>query len=316
MSTIAMANTDKRIDTFNLYRARLFGVAYRMLGIRADAEDVVQETYIRWHKADISEIEIPEAWLVTVTTRLAIDRLRKLSSQRETYIGPWLPEPLIMDPAMSQETRAETASDVSIAFMVMLERLSPIERAVFLLHDVFDIAHAEIAKIVAKSETAVRQMVSRARTRVRTDRTRFEADEASRSKLIRKFITASYAGDEQTLMSIFAEDVAMMSDGGGKVNAARRLVSGNKRLSHLFAITVPKAGDRMTIFEADINGEPGIIEFLDGEPFSATTFTIEAGQISSIYRVMNPDKLVALVNLDRKLFRDELSHMGDSDRLL
>jgi RNA polymerase sigma-70 factor, ECF subfamily len=307
MSTIAMANTDKRIDIFNLHRARLFGVAYRMLGIRADAEDVVQETYIRWHKADISEIEIPEAWLVTVTTRLAIDRLRKLSSQRETYIGPWLPEPLIVDPAMSQETRAETASDVSIAFMVMLERLSPIERAVFLLHDVFDIAHAEIAKIVAKSETAVRQMVSRARTRVRTDRTRFEADEASRSKLIRKFITASYAGDEQTLMSIFAEDAAMMSDGGGNVNAARRLVSGNKR---------PKAGDRMTIFEADINGEPGIIEFLDGEPFSATTFTIEAGQISSIYRVMNPDKLVALVNLDRKLFRDELSHMGDSDRLL
>ena len=164
---MAVVRRDDGVEVFDRNRGRLFGIAYRMLGTRPDAEDIVQDAYLRWHNADRAEIESADAWLTTVATRLSIDRLRKASVQRETYIGPWLPEPLIVDPADSPEAAAEIRSDVSLAFMVMLERLSPMERAVFLLHDVFDFAHAEIAKIVAKSETAVRQIVSRARARVR-----------------------------------------------------------------------------------------------------------------------------------------------------
>ena len=291
----------EKIELFDAHRPRLFGIAYRMLGTRDDAEDILQETYLRLHSADMSEIENSEAWLVTVATRLSIDRLRKASVQRETYIGPWLPEPLIIDSAMSPEMQAETASNVSLAFMVLLERLSPLERAIFLLHDVFDFAHAEIARVVAKSETAVRQIVSRARTRVRSERARFEGDNASRSDLIRKFMAASYAGDEQMLMSIFADDVALTSDGGGKVNAARRTVYGNKRLTRLYTITTSKYRERLYAELVTINGEPGVVEFADGEVFAATTFSVSDGKITAIYRVMNPDKLQGIHSIEKKV---------------
>jgi RNA polymerase sigma-70 factor (ECF subfamily) len=297
-----MIGAENKTDVFDQYRPRLFGIAYRMLGTRDDAEDILQEAYIRWHSADRETIESPEAWLVSVVTRLAIDRLRKAYVQRETYIGPWLPEPLVTDPAMSPEVRAEFKSDVSTAFMVMLERLSPPERAVFLLHDVFEMAYAEIARIVAKSEEAVRQIVSRARTRVRSDKQRFKADEKSRASLIKKFIDASHAGDEKTLMSIFAEDVALTSDGGGVVNAARRTIYGSKRLTRLYTLTIGKLRDNYHLATqmTTINGEPGIIEFLDGKPFAATTFSIAEGKIMSIYRVMNPEKLKTMENLAEK----------------
>jgi RNA polymerase sigma-70 factor (ECF subfamily) len=199
--------------------------------------------------------------------------------------------------------------------MVLLERLSPLERAVFLLHDVFDFAHAEIARVVAKSETAVRQIVSRARTRVRSDKTRFEPDEVSRTNLIKKFITASYAGDEQTLMSIFADDVALTSDGGGKVNAARRVIYGSKRLSRLYTLPVAKHRDHLRSFVVMMNGEASLIEFADGLPLAATSFSILDGKITAIYRVMNPDKLKALENLDAKLIDAQVSQFPGSDRL-
>jgi RNA polymerase sigma-70 factor, ECF subfamily len=297
-----MIDIENKTDIFQRYRPRLFGIAYRMLGTRDDAEDILQEAYIRWHAVDLEEIESPEAWLVSVVTRLSIDRLRKAYVQREIYIGPWLPEPLVVDPAMSPEIRAELKSDVSLAFMVMLERLSPLERAVFLLHDVFDLAYAEIARIVAKSEEAVRQIVSRARARVRIDKQRFEANEKSRESLIKKFISASYAGDEKTLMSIFAEDVALTSDGGGIVSAARKTIYGNKRLTRLYTLTIGKLRDsyRLNAEMATINGKPGIIEFLDGKPFAATTFSITEGKIAAVYRVMNPEKLTAMENIPQK----------------
>lgn len=281
----------EKIDVFNAHRPRLFGLAYRMLGTRADAEDVVQDTYIRLHNAELAVIENPEAWLVTVATRIAIDRLRKASARRESYIGPWLPEPLIIDKQRSPEIEAEMASDVSLAFMVMLERLSPTERAVFLLHDVFDLAHAEIARIVAKSETAVRQIVSRARVRVRRDEARFEPSENERSNLIKTFVDASHAGDANTLLSIFADNVALTSDGGGRVNAARRTVYGRERLTRLYTLTVGKHRDHLRAEIVTINGEPGVVEYADGEMVSATSFTIVEGEITAIYRMMNPDKL-------------------------
>jgi len=314
METMAVVRRDDGVEVFDRNRGRLFGIAYRMLGTRADAEDIVQDAYLRWHNADRDEIGSADAWLTTVVTRLSIDRLRKVSVQRETYIGPWLPEPLIVDPSISPEAAAELRSDVSLAFMVMLQRLSPLERAVFLLHDVFDFAHAEIAKIVAKSETAVRQIVSRARARVRGGRPRFEAGPAERSDLIRKFVTASYSGDPQTLTAIFADDIALTSDGGGKVNAAKRIVRGVKRLVNLHTVAVTKYGGRLSAYMIELNGEPGLIEFADGIPFSATSFSIEDGKITAFYRVMNPDKLAAFAGLEEKLGGSFLSQRHGDDR--
>lgn len=305
---------DERVEVFDRNRPRLFGIAYRMLGTRADAEDILQEAYIRWHNADRASIDSPDAWLTTVVTRLSIDRLRKVSVQRETYIGPWLPEPLVVDPAISPEAAVELRSDVSLAFMVMLERLSPLERAVFLLHDVFDFAHAEIARIVAKSEAAVRQIVTRARSRVQTDRVRFQADAEERSSLIRKFIAASYAGDAQTLLSIFADDIQLTSDGGGKANAAQRTISGSERLARLHTVAIGKYPGRLSAYMVEVNGEPGLAEFADGVPFAVTSVQVENGKIIAFYRVMNPDKLTLLAGKEDKLIDARVSQREGVDR--
>lgn len=288
-----MITDEKKVETFRQYRTRLFGIAYRMLGITADAEDILQEAYIRWHHADEEEIETPEAWLVTIVTRLSIDRLRKASRERETYIGPWLPEPLIISDAPSPEEKMEFASDLSLAFMVLLERLSPLERAAFLLHDIFDCDYSDIARIVGKSETASRQIIHRARTRVRTDKPRFEANDQERQTLIKKFAAASYAGDEQTLLSLFSDEITMMSDGGGKVNAARKIIHGKHRLARLFSMSGEKHGAHLKNVFDTINGEPGLLTFYQDKIFAATVFELTDGKISAIYRVMNPDKLKA-----------------------
>ena len=314
MQYSAVAEVEEKAATFNRFRPKLFGIAYRMLGTRDDAEDIVQEAYIRWHKADESEIETPEAWLVTVTTRLSIDRLRRASTERVTYIGPWLPEPIVVDAAASPEERAELASDLSLAFMALLERLSPTERAVFLLHDVFDCDYPEIARAVGKSEVAARQIASRARARVRNDRIRFQADESERADLIRKFAAASYAGNEKTLASLFAENIALTSDGGGKITAARRTVYGNRRIARLFSLTFFKYRDYFKVRLANINGQIGLLEFVNGIPFAATNFEIENGKIVGLYRVMNPDKLRSLTEIDNDSLVD-LSQLADPPRL-
>jgi RNA polymerase sigma-70 factor, ECF subfamily len=295
-----MISDEKKVEIFRRHRARLFGIAYRMLGTHAEAEDILQEAYIKWHQAKADEIETPEAWLVTVVTRLSIDRLRKASNERETYIGPWLPEPLVVSDAPSPEEEVELASNLSLAFMVLLERLSPLERAVFLLHDIFDCGYADIARIVGKTETASRQIVTRARTRVRTDKPRFEADEKERAKLIKKFSAAAYAGDEKTLLALFSDEVSMMSDGGGKVTAARKIVHGKTKLARLFAISGAKFGAAAKDIPYPINGELGVLTFYEGKIFAATTFDVEDGKISAVYRVMNPDKLKAFEELDMK----------------
>lgn len=284
-----MSSDEKKVEIFREHRPRLFGIAYRMLGIRDDAEDILQEAYIRWHKADAEEIETPEGWLVTVVSRLSIDRLRKASVERETYIGPWLPEPILT--GLSPAEEMEMASDLSIAFLVMLERLSPIERAVFLLHDIFDRGYDEIARIVGKSEAAARQMIHRARERVRRDKTRFKADDAERRRLVRQFAAATAAADEQSLLGLFAEDVMLMSDGGGVVSAAKKIVYGRKRLANLFSVTARKYDVKIEFFLSEINGELGVITFVDGVVEGVNTFEIESGEIIALYRVMNPEKL-------------------------
>jgi RNA polymerase sigma-70 factor, ECF subfamily len=283
-----------KLELFDRHRPRLFAIAYRMLGTRDDAEEIVQEAYIRWHQAAAGEIQSPEAWLVTATTRLSIDRLRKAYMQRETYIGPWLPEPLFDSGQTSPQGDAELASSLSMAFMVMLERLSPAERAVFLLHDVFDLGHAEIARIMEKAEPAVRQMLHRARTRVRTDKPRFHPDPTEHRKLVERFSVAAYTADENALLELFSPDIAVTSDGGGKITAARKIITGLGKVVRLFVVAVAGHADRITRELKEINGEPGIVEFYDGHIFAANTFSSENGKITAIYRVMNPDKLKAI----------------------
>ena len=295
-----MLSDEEKVEIFKRHRARLFGIAYRMLGTHAESEDILQEAYLKWHQADAERIETPEAWLVTIVTRLSIDRLRKASNERETYIGPWLPEPLAVSDAPTPEEEVELASNLSLAFMVLLERLSPIERAAFLLHDIFDCGYADIARIVGKTETASRQLIHRARERVRADKPRFEASERERAKLIKKFSAAAYAGDEKTLLALFSDEISMISDGGGKVTAARKVVTGRKKLAHALAMFGAKAGAALSNKLYRINGELGLLTFYEGKIFSATTFEFDEGKISAVYRVMNPDKLTAFAQLSMK----------------
>src|SRR5262249_28422460 len=214
---------DSRTTVFTQNRPRLYGIAYRMLGSRADAEDMLQEAYLRWHRSDPERVQTPQAWLVTTVTRLCIDRLRAARTEREAYVGPWLPEPLIGE-SPPADRGAELASDLSVAFLVVLERLAPEERAAFLLHDVFDCEYAEIARILGKSETACRQIVHRAREHVRRERPRFHVSEAARAKLLERFVAALRAQDHSALLALFAQDATWTSDGGGKTKAARKVV--------------------------------------------------------------------------------------------
>ena len=288
---MAAAYPVRRVAVFEELRRRLFGIAYRMIGTKADAEDIVQEAYLRWHQADTEEIRSAEAWLVSVVTRLSIDKLRRASVERETYIGPWLPEPLIASAAPTPEEELETAGDLSMAFMVLLERLTPIERAAFLLHDVFDCAYPMIANILQKSEAACRQIVHRARTRVRTRQARFKATNAARRSLINQFTAAADAGDNVTLSSLFAKDATLTSDGGGVVPAARKVVHGPSRIARLYLVLGKKLGPRLRKRIVTINGEPGLALYLDEVPFATVSFETDGGSITALYTVLNPHKL-------------------------
>jgi RNA polymerase sigma-70 factor (ECF subfamily) len=286
-----MDNLTFETSEFAKTRNRLFSIAYRMLGSTADAEDMIQETYLRWHQAKKDEIRSPEAWLVSVLTRLCIDRLRSATLERETYTGPWLPEPLFAETPASPEENLELAADLSMAFMVLLERLAPVERAAFLLHDVFDFEYPEVSRILEKSEAACRQVVHRARERVRRDRPRFHPSRDELFSLIERFNSAVSAGDEETVLSMFAEDATLTSDGGSKVNAARKVVLGRQRIARLFVVLDRKLSGRMTRSIVNINGEPGLITYLDGKPLSATSFEMDGERIAALYHVLNPDKL-------------------------
>lgn len=288
---VAAAYPARRAAVFEELRRRLFGIAYRMIGTTADAEDIVQEAYLRWHQANTEEIRSAEGWLVSVVTRLSIDKLRKASIEREKYIGPWLPEPLIASPSPTPEEELETASDLSMAYMVLLERLTPVERAAFLLHDVFDCAYPLIANILRKSEAACRQVVHRARERVRSKQPRFKATDAARRELINQFMAAADAGDDVTLLSLFAKDATLTSDGGGVVPAARKVVRGRSRIARLYILLAKKLGPRLRQEILTINGEPGLAMYLDGTPLATVSFGIDGNAITALYTVLNPNKL-------------------------
>jgi RNA polymerase sigma-70 factor (ECF subfamily) len=275
---------------FDVHRGRLFGLAYRMLGSRAEAEDVVQDAFVRWHQADQSAIRNHEAWLVTITTRLAIDRLRALKAEREAYKGPWLPEPL-MSIAPPPDRHAELASDLSLAFMVLLERLAPEERAAFLLHDVFDVSYQDIARILDKGEAACRQTVSRARQRVRRDEPRFAVSDETKVGLLQKFVAAVEAHDEKALLALFAPDATWIADGGGRVPAAGRPIAGADQIVKLVFGLMKQARSRVGFELTVVNGEPGLLVRVGGELASVMAVDTDGQRFHAVYAVVNPDKL-------------------------
>jgi RNA polymerase sigma-70 factor, ECF subfamily len=281
---------DIAVTTFEALRGRLFGLAYRMLGARADAEDIVQETYVRWHQAAQGSVENPEAWLVTTTTRLAIDRLRRLKTEREAYVGPWLPEPIVTHAPPDRDL--DLAADLSIAFLTLLERLAPEERAALLLHDVFDVGYREIASVIERSEAACRQVVHRARERVRGDRKRFDVTESVKVTLLEKFMAATEARDEQALLALFAPDAMWTADGGGKSAAAPLPIVGADRIARLVIGLRDKfwAVGRTLQIET-VNGEPDLC-LRDGNRLTATmSIATDGERIFAVYAVVNPDKL-------------------------
>ncbi|MDQ8022319.1 MAG: RNA polymerase sigma-70 factor [Moraxellaceae bacterium] len=282
-----------RPDLFNTHRKRLLGVAYRMLGSRSDAEDVVQDAWLRWDAADASVLQSAEAWLVTVTTRLCIDRLRAVRHEREHYKGPWLPEPLIEteDPAPSPEQVVELASDVSMAFLAVLERLSPDERAAFLLREVFDLDYPDIARMLERNETSVRQLVSRAKTRVREDRPRVSVSRDAHRSLLERFMEATRSGQQAALQALFAADAQFVADGGGKVLSVLKELHGADRIVRFFEMVARQVGPRLAYRHALVNGEPGLLRYLDGKFDAAISFITDGERILACHIVRNPDKL-------------------------
>jgi RNA polymerase sigma-70 factor (ECF subfamily) len=282
--------------TFESVRPLLFAIAYRMLGSVMEAEDLVQETYLRWQEAPDAEVRSPRAYLTTIVTRLAINQLRSARNQREVYVGPWLPEPLVTGPSTERRDPVELAESLSMAFLVLLERLSPIERAVFLLHEVFDFEYAEIARVVDKTEANCRQILARAKKHVGASRQRFEVTPAEADRLVQHFTQAAQAGDMDGLLALLAEDITLWADGGGKVpGAALKPVHGATSVARLAIGAVRRfvpAGS--VIRPAEINGEPGFIAYVAGQPLAALVLAIREGRIHTIYAIGNPDKLKSL----------------------
>ncbi len=276
--------------SFEAVRGRLFGLAYRMLASRADAEDIVQEAYVRRHEAGSDRIENPEPGPVNTASRLAIDRLRRLKTEREAYVGPWLPEPIVAPEP--PDRNVDLAEDLSMAFLTLLERLAPDERAAFLLHDVFDVGYGQIASILKRSESACRQVVHRARERVRGDRKRFEATEAAKATLLRQFLEAMEARNEQALLALFAPDATWTADGGGKAGAAPLPIVGAERIAHLVIGLREKFWAVNRAIEiATVNGETGLC-IRDGGRLTATlSIATDGERILAVYAIVNPDKL-------------------------
>ncbi|MFG2090644.1 MULTISPECIES: RNA polymerase sigma-70 factor [unclassified Spirillospora] len=283
---------------FEEHRNLLFAVAYRMLGTAADAEDAVQDAWLRWSAADRSDVAEPKAYLVRITTNVALDRLRSARARRETYVGPWLPEPMLTSPDVAED--AEMSESVSMAMLVVLETLSPLERAVFVLKEVFGYPYAEIAKALDRAETSVRQLGTRARKHVEARRPRFETGGAERRQATERFFDAVLGGDINRLMEVLAPDVALWTDGGGKVRAARRVIHGATKVGRwLSAITgQPYAGVEpadMRVRRVHINGEPALVVDGPDGPISTVTADIDdEGRILAVHLVANPDKLHAI----------------------
>jgi RNA polymerase sigma-70 factor (ECF subfamily) len=279
-------------------RPLLFSIAYRMIGSVSEAEDIVQEAYLRYHRAQPADVESPKAYLSAVTTRLAIDHLRSARVRREEYVGPWLPEPLLSDEgAGDPSAQAELADSLSLAFLVLLERLSPVERAAFLLREVFAYPYDEIAEVIGKSEGNARQLVSRARRHVDDERPRFDVDREAHEELTDRFIEATYSGDTEGLIALLAHDVYTYTDGGGKAQAPRRTVHGRDHVARfMVGIARPDRGAAaVTLHPVLVNGVPGrLARDAEGNAVAVLTLDVADGLVTAVRIVVNPDKLAHL----------------------
>jgi RNA polymerase sigma-70 factor (ECF subfamily) len=292
------------LAAFDRHRRLLFSVAYQMLGSVADAEDVVQDTWLRWSAADRGEVTDPRAYLVQITTRLALDRMGSARARRENYVGPWLPEPLLTGgapvasapQAPEPEDAAELGEQVSLALLVVLETLSPAERAVFVLREAFGMSVAEVAGTLNRSEAAVRQMAHRAKEHVHARQPRFDADRQAQQEVTERFFAAVGGGDMEALLAALAPDVVLISDGGGKASAARRPITGAEKVARFLVGIAEKGGDipGLRIEVAEVNGLPAIVGWVGTEPFGSISLAVADGRIEQVLVVVNPDKLAGL----------------------
>jgi RNA polymerase sigma-70 factor, ECF subfamily len=296
---------DMPAEVFAEHRDLLVGVAYRMLGSTADAEDVVQDAWLRWSTVDQATVEDPRAYLVTITTRLAIDRLRRAKARRESYVGAWLPEPVSTEPDVAEH--AELAGSIELALLVVLETLSPLERAVFVLREAFDLPFAEIGRIIGREEAAARQLARRAREHVQQRRPRFDVDRSERRTITERFLAAATSGDLRGLTDLFAEDIRLVADSGGKARAPLRVIEGADKVGRwLDGITRREAAPKfMTSIDvsltseityeiADVNAAPAIVVRADGRPILVLSLLVSAGRIDNIYLIVNPEKLAGV----------------------
>ncbi|MEJ7834367.1 MAG: RNA polymerase sigma-70 factor [Nocardioides sp.] len=280
-------------EDFVTHRNLLFTIAYEMLGSAADAEDVLQETWLRWSSVDSAEVREARAYLVRITTRLALNRLRTISRRRESYVGPWLPEPLLTSPDVAEDV--ELADSVSTAMLLVLETLNPTERAVFVLREVFDVGYDEIAVAVEKSRAAVRQIAHRARGHVEARRPRASVSAAERDVVIARFVAAAANGDLQSLMDVLSPDVVLMTDGGGVKKAALRPIRGRDKVLRFLAAV--GAGGAEEVDVISVNGAPALRLVFDGEVDTVASLLIEGGVVTALYFVRNPEKLAGLGRL-------------------
>ncbi|REK87696.1 RNA polymerase sigma-70 factor [Streptomyces inhibens] len=274
---------------FTEHRPLLFTIAYEMLGSATDAEDVLQESYLRWSAVDPAAVEHPRAYLVRVVTRQALNHLRAVRARREEYVGTWLPEPIRTAPEVSDD--AILAESVSMAMMLVLETLSPAERAVFVLHDVFAYTHGEIAASIGKTEVTVRQIAHRARRHVHARRRRFEPDSDATREIVQRFLRAAATGEIQALMDLLAPDVVQISDGGGKVVAARRPITGRDDVARFVLGVIRTSAATTRVEHATYNGMPAARFLTGGELDWLVAFEIHNGRITGLYGIRNPDKL-------------------------
>jgi len=281
-----------RLATFDQHRSLLFSVAYRMLGTVADAEDMLQETFIRWQQAGEEEIRSPRAFLITIISRLCINHLQSARVRREEYIGQWLPEPIVTDPANDPLNIIRVDESLSMAFLILMERLTPVERAVFLLRDVFEYEYAEIAAILGQSEVNCRQILRRSRQHVSAMRPRFKVSAQKKSELLERFLRATASGDVNQLIAVLADDAVLHSDGGGKAVAVPNLIHGSDAVARAIVRSMSKLVPKNLVLRmAQINGNPGVITYLEGRPFSVFTIDGTAEQVRAVYVVTNPEKL-------------------------
>jgi RNA polymerase sigma-70 factor (TIGR02957 family) len=294
---------------FGEHRNLLVSVAYRVLGSVTDAEDAVQEAWLRWANVRHSEITDPRAFLVRVTTRLAIDRLRRAKTRRESYVGPWLPEPILTRQDLAED--AAMAESVSMAMLVVLETLSPLERAVFVLREAFGMPYAEIADVLGRKEEAIRQLASRARDHVRERRSRFDADQNEQRRVTERFLEATSTGDLKALMAVLSPGVTLVADGGGRALAPRRPVRGADKVARfLVAVAneertaqfLESVGDEpapdLRIHLAHVNGGPGVVATSGGRPITALVLEVSDGLVQTVHLVANPEKLAGVRGIE------------------